>query len=280
MWKMLLAWAGPAILALIGWGIDLIPSNRSWIPSGVIWGLAFVWAVVAFIFWIIRRGKVGQIKEEHRDDNLINVLDKMHKRMIYFKSVRASKLKKLELGKLDVDGGILMDRLGLVPLDKWDSFKKGMKKRIKKAARRTRKGDWYFKVLCEASEIKRELCESKAWTIDDGLVVCEWLEERHWGIRELRDQDEVWKGLFESVKGYLVDTRLSELIYRHITYSYVGSSMMLVSAYSRKRPDGILAKALHSVLVGSPVDPVKIELAMGEVIGDIKRALEESEDHM
>lgn len=260
-------------MALIGWGVDLIPSNKSWIPSSIIWGLAFLWAVVVIISSVGRRGKVEEAKEEGKEENLVDVLNKMHKRMLYLKDVKVSKTRRVELGKIEADGAILMDKLGLVPLDKWDKFKKDMQRRIRKAWGRKRKGNWYFKMLCEASEIRRELCESKAWTIDDGLVVCEWLEERHWGIREMRDKDKVWKDLFESINEYLAVGGLSELIMKHIKYSYVGCSMLLISAYTRKKPGGIFLNSLHSVLVGSPVDPVNIEAVMGEVIGEVKRGL-------
>jgi hypothetical protein len=57
MRKIFYQWAGVGILALIGWGVDLMPSNTSWIPSGIIWGIAFMWLVSTLIYWLKNRHK-------------------------------------------------------------------------------------------------------------------------------------------------------------------------------------------------------------------------------
>ncbi len=45
-------YAGTGILLLIGWGVDVIPGNDSWLPSIIIWSLAFIWAALIGISWL------------------------------------------------------------------------------------------------------------------------------------------------------------------------------------------------------------------------------------
>lgn len=47
--------AGIGILSLVGWGLDLMPGNTSWIPSVVLWALAAIWSIVILIYWLKTR---------------------------------------------------------------------------------------------------------------------------------------------------------------------------------------------------------------------------------
>ena len=40
---------------LVGFGIDLIPNVDTWIPSIIIWCIAFIWAIISIIFWLRTR---------------------------------------------------------------------------------------------------------------------------------------------------------------------------------------------------------------------------------
>jgi hypothetical protein len=65
MWRLLLQWAPVGVLALLGWGVDLVPGNESWIPTAIIWGIALLWLIVAFFYWFKSRKKpkIEQNKE-------------------------------------------------------------------------------------------------------------------------------------------------------------------------------------------------------------------------
>jgi hypothetical protein len=271
MRKLFYQWAGVVILSLIGYGVDVMPQVTNWWPASIIWSVAFLWLIATISYWIKHRKTIGKAGKEITSNNLVDKLTNMHRQMIHLNNVRLSKSKKVDLTKSDDVGAILMDRLGLVELAKWDSFKKNIQRRIKKAVPKIRKDNWRFKVLSKASEIKKELCEAREWGVDDALIICEWLEEQHWGVRELRDKDETWNNLYESVKPYLVDDELRELIRKHITYSYIGCSVLLISAYSKKRQSSIFLALLHSVLIGSPIDPTEIDLELSRIIADIDK---------
>jgi len=55
MHKIFVQWAVIGILGLMGWGVDLIPNNTSWVPSIVIWSFAFIWLLATVIYYFKRR---------------------------------------------------------------------------------------------------------------------------------------------------------------------------------------------------------------------------------
>lgn len=57
MQKILYQWAGIGILSLIGWGVGVMPEDTSWMPSVIIWTIAFIWFVATAIY-ILKRKRV------------------------------------------------------------------------------------------------------------------------------------------------------------------------------------------------------------------------------
>jgi len=84
-------------LSLVGWGVSLIPSVTSWIPSIIIWSIAFLWLVGALIYWFKSRHK--HQKEKRLTKRGQTVDESKEKRQL-----------KLDVGKLLLDGKeILVD---------------------------------------------------------------------------------------------------------------------------------------------------------------------------
>jgi|GEM_PF-4627309 len=75
MRKLLYQWAAVGILSLIGWGVDVMPNNESWIPSAIIWGIAFIWLIGTVIYFIkhrldkkaVKTPSIHQIKEQEAE---------------------------------------------------------------------------------------------------------------------------------------------------------------------------------------------------------------------
>ena len=56
MRKYALQWSLQGVLILIGFGVDLIPNVNTWIPSIIVWTIAFIWAIISIIFWAKTKG--------------------------------------------------------------------------------------------------------------------------------------------------------------------------------------------------------------------------------
>ena len=131
----------------------------------------------------------------------------------------------------------------------------------------------YMLAISKASEIKKELSESKEWTLEDGVKAGEWLDGLNWGIKILRDNDPQWKALFESISHYSIDEVLRELFQKHIDFSYAYNSASLALRYSARYPNSILNSMLHATLASSPISPEKAELALGEIKEQITKRI-------
>ena len=80
MRKILYQWAGVGILSLIGWGVDLMPDNTSWIPSVTLWAVAGIWFIATLVYLWKNRGKrQREVAKETESENLTDVLTEMHK---------------------------------------------------------------------------------------------------------------------------------------------------------------------------------------------------------
>jgi len=50
MRKILYQWAAVGILSLIGFGVDVMPDNTSWIPSVILWAIAGIWFFATLVY--------------------------------------------------------------------------------------------------------------------------------------------------------------------------------------------------------------------------------------
>lgn len=211
-------------------------------------------------------------RKEYRSANMINILNEMHS--IMTDAVKERIRHKVKMQDVEDTAPILMDRLGIVELQKYDRFTANIKRRIKRLVPRTplRNRFWYFRVLAKAAEIQKELVEFKEWQVSDGLIVCKWLEEQHWGVGELRDKSKKWWARYDLIRPYLADPKLKELIEEHFNYSYIACSQMLLNNYSAKWSHTKLSKLLLSVLIKS-IDRMEIESGLNNIIIDISKRL-------
>ncbi len=65
MRKIFYQWAAVGILSSIGWGVDVMPNNTSWIPSTILWGIAGVWFLATLIYLIKHRHDKGHDVKEN-----------------------------------------------------------------------------------------------------------------------------------------------------------------------------------------------------------------------
>jgi hypothetical protein len=135
----------------------------------------------------------------------------------------------------------------------------------------------YHSALLVAREVKDELLHTKEWVLADCIKVSEWLDGYGWGIKELRDNDQQWKPLYESIDNQLrIDDTLNVLIKEHIDLSYIYNSGCLIIHYSGKfKKDDIYSLILYEALMGSPMSPEQADMDLTKVLGRIEGRLKE-----
>ena len=133
MKKLLLQWAVPGIIALVGWGVSLMPGNTSWLPSSIIWGIAFVWFIIAVIYYVRQRGKtrVEPTKEIPKSENLGDTLTAMHRRLMELQKEKAVHTK-VSFRQFKKYIPTLAHKMGTVTLSEWAQFNKDKKREIQK----------------------------------------------------------------------------------------------------------------------------------------------------
>jgi hypothetical protein len=218
----------------------------------------------------------------------------MHRRLVELQKEKVAHTKvSLEVFKKVLP--TLADRMGTVKFEDWPKFERHIKLRILRATppkphmntrgrfnfKRWAKlnEDWkeqvYSSAISIAKEAKDKLFNTKEWTFDDGIKISEWIDGYNWGVKRLRDDDAQWGELFESISNYLNDDALRNLIKKHIEFSLMYNNIHILTEYSSKFKDDIYSLMLHEALIGSPVSPVEVEIALGEILGDIEKRLEE-----
>lgn len=232
--------------------------------------------------WAIRSKKTVEVKPEivYRSENLTETLSAMHRRLVELQKEKASHTK-IGLRQLEKVLPTLADRMGTVKLKDWHKFEKSVKRRIQRAIPQPNfkrplsfikfKERAHLAALSVASEIKRELFQSKEWTFEDGVKASEWLDGYHWGVKELRDNDTQWNTLYKSISHYLVDAKLRELVEKHIDLSYIYNNVCLITCYTEKSRKTSFSSMLHETLVGSPISPEKAESALSEILSEIEK---------
>jgi len=76
--KILYQWAAVGIISFIGWGVDVMPSNTSWIPSAILWGIAGIWFVATLIYLVRHRHDIGNNSKQ----NVISMLEEIKSGLI------------------------------------------------------------------------------------------------------------------------------------------------------------------------------------------------------
>ena len=217
-----------------------------------------------------------------KSDNLTDTLTSMHRRLVELQKEKASHTK-IRFKQWEKVMPTLADRMGVIELKDWPKYQKNTRKRLLKATpKRNFKRRFslkeknkyrekvYIAVLSVASEIKKELFQKKEWTLEDAVKVSEWLDGYRWGVKELRDTDPHWDALFKSISHFSKDEKLSGLIQKHIDLSYAYNNICLANRYSRNYPKNSFSSMLHETLVGSPISPEKVELALYEILNEIE----------
>lgn len=205
-----------------------------------------------------------------KSNYLVDTLTEMHKRMIQLKDIRLS--SGANKRRMELALPILMDRLDLIELGKWDDFKKGIIKRAQRGVQHS--SNIFFKVLSVAIKTARDLTGSRQWAIEDADKVAKWLDDQHMGLAELRSADKHWNTLYESIRPFTLDDRLRVLINKHISLSYDVCAVLLISGYSAKWPNSPWLRFAYTTLVGSPISSVRIDLALSEILGNINKRME------
>lgn len=252
----------------------------------------FCVAVVVKVYRQTKQSKkIEPQKIEERD--LADTLTTMHRRLIELQKEKATHMKVgFEVFRKILPA--LAYRLDKITEKEWATFENDIKTKIhqaippkpymsirgrfnfKKWARLN--AQWKERVYLRASSIARkardELLNTKNWTLADGMKIAEWADGYGWGIKELRDNDPQWKGLYESIDNRLrIDDVLGGLIKDHIDLSRLYNNITLLVHISAKFKDDIYSLILYEALVGSPMSPEQVDMGLNEVLGKIEERL-------
>lgn len=270
-------WLSPNIVGNgIVWLVGLAVQIGGWVShivAYVLFGIAFVWSLYTFVYWLAHKGKKQlETPKGVEAGNLTNILTDMHRRMGELKGVRLR--QHFDPKRFEDGAPLLFDTLGLIELKDWDTFKKRLtrrlKQRIPKSPEKRRNMVWRYKVVAEAKEIVKELVNSKQWQIpEDAVTIGKHLDSLDLGLGQSRDRDKQWQSLFEKTKPYVIDPVLRELIDKHKSYSYAFWSMSLGIDYGRRLPKNSFSQLLYSALVGGKVSPDEMGTALGEILEKI-----------
>jgi hypothetical protein len=306
LFKLWQTWLSIALFLLalfLGVGLPMIiPSTPYNGVIIIIIGLAvsvplFIWA-----YRLYRRQKsIPQPPKEAIKLNLPDTLTAMHRRLIELQKEKASHTN-VSLEQLKKALPTLADRAGAVKLEDWPAYKHEIQLRILKASppkpRMSLRGKFNFKrwarlneeykeqvyhsALLVTREAKDELFHTKEWTLADCIKVSEWLDGYGWGVKELRDNDQQWKPLYESISNRLrTDDVLNVLIKEHIDLSYIYNSGCLIIHYSSKfKKDDIYSLILYEALMGSPMSPEQADMDLTKVLGRIEERLKETKERI
>lgn len=254
-----------------------------------------------FFLWRSQSQKTQKTIEQPTillSENLTETLTTMHRRLVDLRKEKASqtRVREKQLGKVLPT---LADRMGTVKIKDWPKFRRKIESRIRRAVPpfqhwryferpfrfreyMRRRQEWkqkvYYAGLSVASEAKDELFHTKKWTFKDGIKISDWVDGYNWGVKKLRDEDTLWTELHNSISHYYKDKILRDLIERHNDFSLIYNNISLMIDYSRKFPNNEFSLMLCETLLGSPISPEKADLALGEVLGDIEKRLNEIQE--
>lgn len=286
---------GSAIL--LGVVPAVLPKNIAVVVC-IIAGIGFGFGVA---LWIRSHRLALEEQREQKEAvklNLIDTLTAMHRRLMELQKEKAAHAKvSFEVFKKVLP--TLADRMDTVKHEDWSTFEKDIRSRVLRAippkpymSIRGRfnfkkwaklNAQWkesaYFSALSVAIKAKDELFNTKKWALADGMKIAEWADGYGWGIKELRDNDPQWKGLYESIDNRLrIDDVLGVLIKEHIDFSHVYNNITLLVHFSDRFKDDIYSLILYEALVGSPMSPEQVDIGLNEILGKIEKRLKEVVD--
>jgi hypothetical protein len=297
-------WFSAALVVVLGEGIYFW---NAFLLAKVIAIISAI-GLLVYLLWprlqriLIKRtkaiGNATKAKQDIIEDHvgLIETLTQMHQRLVALQQIKARQTI-IRLKRFEKVNSTLADRMGTVKLENWDEFNKELKRRIIEENRVPRPKHRHFykpsnwaewanyrrgieqAALSVALIVRDEQVNSKKWTLEDSANINKWMGDFHWGVQELRDNDTVWKPLDESLTDYLTDQKLRESISKHIELSLFYNNTCLMIHYSARFPKSIFAQILHSILIGSPISPANVNIALGEISGEIKSRLVEIGSH-
>jgi hypothetical protein len=272
------------------------------ISAKIIATVSSIGLLIYLFYPLFKRKGVGEVKlitqEIVKSANLSDTLTLMHRRLIDIQKEKASKTK-ISSWEFERSMPTLADKMGTVPLQDWPKFSRDIKRRLQNIKpapiylKRFQRRKWLeakekarqeaqYRYLAEVSKIREEVFRSKKWTFEDGIKASEWLDDHKWGVKELRDNDPQWNYLYKSISHYYEDDKLRELIKKHVDFSYFYANYLLINYYSEnysKSFKSSFSNMLHETLVGSPISPVDVEIAFGELLQEIKKRLVEIGDY-
>jgi hypothetical protein len=288
------------------WGLfsdePLLPYISANAPQWVRVLLAILFVAICIFCMVIVRKVYRQTKippqPEIEKKSLTDILTAMHRRLIELQREKAAHTKvSFEVFKKVLP--TLAYRMDKVEQEEWSAFENDIKSKIRQAippkpyiSIRGRfnfkkwarlNAQWKERVYLRASfiarEAKDELFNAKNWTLADGMKIAEWADGYGWGIKELRDNDPQWKGLYESIDNHLrIDDVLGGLIKDHIDVSHVYNNITLMVHISDKFKDDIYSLILYEALVGGPMSPEQVDMGLNEILGKIEKRLKEMAD--
>lgn len=225
--------------------------------------------------------------------NLADTLTAMHRRLVELQNEKLAHTKP-SYSQLEEAMPILADKMGAIKIKDWPRYLLDLKSRIRKASPRRpiprgfivrrdiwiKWQEWKESVrLIGISIVKEaiaELLKSKEWAWQDGVKISAWMDAHHWGIQDIRDNNQQWKNDFESIGHYLKqDATLRELINEHIETSRFYNDACLIDRYSQRVHKTSLFISLYEAIVESPISPVTAEIHLAKVLGEIEKRLAE-----
>jgi len=253
-----------------------MPHPDTWLYTGVIWGVAFLWFVGTLVYWIRNRHKlnIGQQKDElcvKASKEISRLLSQMHKRISKLRSEVAS--QAIDKDVLDDVVVLIADALNFVKLedlgDTIERIRKSVPKKIAKAE---------DKRLLAIHVHKQLQIPQKEWTAQDLLVIANTLDSKNIGIAQKRDTDRKWLRLYDQLQAFkeefadILELSTISLINQYIDYSYGANSLLLHIAYQKKcYSEEYMIPEAARLNVGNLV--IKMDNEMAELLTKIVKSI-------
>lgn len=216
MQKLFYQWAGVVILSLIGWGVSLVPHVTNWRPASIIWGIAFLWLVATFIYWITHRKTLSKTGIY----SIISILDRMDKRLNQLAQMEKDKKINWKAYKKTNDKIINLFNLSLPRAASVNEAQKEISQTIKEVEQK----------LAEYSKTKPTRVERMPIL----LAASRLIDSDGFGLTSQRQMDRQYSKLSQDIDSYfddykdIIDKELKNLIELHSHLSESSANFILV----------------------------------------------------